>query len=950
MENISEIFECENILRNYYKITNEEKIIKLKTEFKKNNTIINKEYNLFYKIDNINFQQLDLSICSCKEEKCSLCSNSSIKYNLCIFCKENFYPILNDSTNIYSFINCYQNPEGYYLDINDSFYKPCHSSCKNCDIKGDEEIHNCISCLPGYLYEFNINNYTNCYKNCKYYFYFDNKTNEYFCTSELKCPNEYSKLKTDNNQCVEDCKTDSIYKYEFKKKCYSICPNNTELSQNKDYYCNVKCPQQYPFEIISTQECVSNCSINARKNNLCITNYISTEKEYSSAVQDEAINNIREDLTNGFDTSDIDDGGDIVIEEKGTKLTITTTENQKNSETNKNATTINLGECETKLKDYYKIPLNKSLYILKLDVLQEGMKIPKIEYEVYYNLDGKNLVKLNLTVCENTKIDISLPVEINEDLDKLNSSSAYYNDICYTSTADTGTDISLSDRKNDFIKNNKTVCEENCEFTKYNYETGKAVCSCDIKINIPSVSDINIDKNKFFKSFTDINNIINYKIMKCYKNLLNIENIKRSFGSLILIPLILFHFICLIIACIKGNKELKKRIELIVKAKNYIQLNKNDNIKCKNLGNFEKNIEKPDKKNNNQINIKQENTENNNENNNKDIKKIIFKKFKKKIKKKKKFIKNIELNETKNSHPIKSQKKLSIKNSDKDLNSKKGKKFSMKKIKTENIEESENSKGNLFLQKSNINNLYLKATKKYKKLTNLLNPTENEINSFSYQEAVKSDKRTFFQYYCSLIKTQHSISFSFCPMIDYNIKIIKVDLFFIDIIINYAINALFFNDSTMHQIYEDQGEFNMYYQIPQIIYSSLISQFFSSIIKLTALTEDIVLKIKSYNNIRQLKIIKEKAFKVLNIKFILFSIISSILLMVFFYYVDCFCVIYKNTQIHLIKDFIFSFGLSLLYPFAIYLLPGIFRILALNNKKRNREILYKISIIIQDLF
>ena len=36
-----------------------------------------------------------------------------------------------------------------------------------------------------------------------------------------------------------------------------------------------------------------------------------------------------------------------------------------------------------------------------------------------YNLIGQNLVKLNLTVCENTKIDISLPVEINEGLDNL---------------------------------------------------------------------------------------------------------------------------------------------------------------------------------------------------------------------------------------------------------------------------------------------------------------------------------------------------------------------------------------------------------------------------------------------------------------------------------------------------------------------------------------------------
>ena len=81
------------------------------------------------------------------------------------------------------------------------------------------------------------------------------------------------------------------------------------------------------------------------------------------------------------------------------------------------------------------------------------MKIPKVEYEVYYNLYDQQLVKLNLSVCENIKIDILLPIKVDyEDIDKLNTSSGYFNDICYTSTSDSGTDISLSDRKNDFIK------------------------------------------------------------------------------------------------------------------------------------------------------------------------------------------------------------------------------------------------------------------------------------------------------------------------------------------------------------------------------------------------------------------------------------------------------------------------------------------------------------------
>ena len=58
-----------------------------------------------------------------------------------------------------------------------------------------------------------------------------------------------------------------------------------------------------------------------------------------------------------------------------------------------------------------------------------------------------------------------------------------------------------------------------------------------------------------------------------------------------------------------------------------------------------------------------------------------------------------------------------------------------------------------------------------------------------------------------------------------------------------------------------------------------------------------------------------------------------------------FCAVYVNTQIHLIKDILISYSLSLFYPFAIYLLPGIFRIPSLSNPER--KYLYKISRIVQ---
>ena len=59
--------------------------------------------------------------------------------------------------------------------------------------------------------------------------------------------------------------------------------------------------------------------------------------------------------------------------------------------------------------------------------------------------------------------------------------------------------------------------------------------------------------------------------------------------------------------------------------------------------------------------------------------------------------------------------------------------------------------------------------------------------------------------------------------------------------------------------------------------------------------------------------------------------------------------IYRNTQFHLLKDTLVSVGLSLLYPFGIYLIPGFFRIPSLSDPEKKKECLYKFSRILQIL-
>ena len=159
----------------------------------------------------------------------------------------------------------------------------------------------------------------------------------------------------------------------------------------------------------------------------------------------------------------------------------------------------------------------------------------------------------------------------------------------------------------------------------------------------------------------------------------------------------------------------------------------------------------------------------------------------------------------------------------------------------------------------------------------------------------------------------------------------------------------------MHQIYEDKGKFNFLYQLPQIVVSSLISFFSSSIVSYLSLSDDDIIKIKKYKNKDKerekydLDEVKQKVFKKLKIKFGLFFFVTNVIIIVFGFYLCCFCYVYRNTQIHLIKDTGLSFILALILPFLTSLLPGLLRIPSLRDKKGNRNIMYKLSTIIESI-
>ena len=737
-------------------------------------------------------------ICKCELNKCLECPPIALYKGLCSICNTGYYKKENDPLNLGNYFNCYKDqPIGYYLDETDSIYKKCYFSCETCDMKGDNNVHNCLKCKEDFPFEIAKNDYLNCYKN-----------QEESDTQNIIGHNNFDEIL----KIIKNIKSDGI-------------------KEEVQFY-------------------------------------------------DSILNNIEKIFTHNYDMSKLDNGEDESTQIDKITITLTTTENQK-ANINKNLTIIDLGECETLLRENYNA-YNKTLYIKKLDIIQFGMKIPKIEYDVYCFLNNTNLEKLNISICEKSMITILIPIMISklENIDYLNISSKYYNDICYITAPYSRTDMILKDRRNEFIEKNRTICQYNCIFSEYNYSSHKAKCLCKVEESSASFSEMKMNSKNLLQAFTDIKKISNINIISCYKTLFCKSGVINNIAFYILIVIILLHIINIFIYFKIEIKKLFKTIEDLVFSKANIKLAKINNILNESI----KVKEMP-------INLIRSLRNNNNN--------LIF----------------IDINNNKSNN--------------------KENLYKSKDVISNNIRDNNTEK------KIERKNAALKI-KKDKNFKTIMDYTDDELNDLDYELALKYDKRNCLELYLSLLKTNNDIIYTFFYNKDYNTRIIKIDIFLIEFTIEYTINALFFDEDSMHKIYVDEGSFNFYYQLPPIIYSYLISLCINFLLKLLAFSNDAISNFKEEISKKNFKCKLMKLRKLLRIKIILYFVLSTIFLLFFWYYLSMFGAVYRNTQDHLLKDTLISFILSFLFPFAINLLPGLCRIPALSHQK-SEKCLYNMS-------
>jgi len=535
-------------------------------------------------------------------------------------------------------------------------------------------------------------------------------------------------------------------------------------------------------------------------------------------------------------------------------------------------------------------------------------------------------------------------------IDLFDPYSDFLNDICFKFKSEKGSDVTLESRVEDYFQN-ISFCDdrENSHYISYNYsETKKTFtfrCAFGFYKNQADKSFyLDIIENEL-NSFVSVSNV---KIINCYKNFLNLKDIIKNYGGMLCIVVLIIQLICFLIFCFCGIKPIETQLsDLFVLGRAIVKrLSQVTGIHLSgNLGNQtnNNNFKLPGKKFNLWGQIK-----------------IL--KQKNKLKLREKRIPEIRIN---NSNPPKK-----IISSDYDKNRERDSeeikiKFAEPNENIFQIENGQKKEINALVDYTrnkadgeNSNNTKISntiyKTKTQKNIqedeksenSQLYNYENDELNDLSFEKALKYDKRSFCKYYGYILLSSHIILNVLFIHNDYNLFVVKLGLLFMTFPINLTMNIFFYTSKSIKLNYmnalDDISTF--WNNIDNSIYSSLLSTCFLIILKFICLTHGSVRALRTMRDVDKAQNKSICILRCIKIRITIYFILSFIFLIIFGFYVLCFCSVYENTQIELIKLTFTSWLISLIYPFIICFFTSIIRAIAL---KKQSSCFYKIKKILQ---
>ena len=771
----------------------------------------------------------------------------------------------------------------YYDQVLDeTYFKPCYHTCKTCSAEGNKRTNNCLYCREGFIWHpNNITNINNCIFDC------------------LTLPNmNYYYLDEDKNDeyiCVEKCPEEYPYLQPEKKRCLKTCSTEQVLKYSKDRICVAACPEGTTDNVKS--ECVS-------VSNECIKSDLESTLILND-INDTNINTLIVDYCHDYSYTTNQ------VNHFTNKL------NEYNIYLYKNRKCIDefdinfpdLSVCFDDLKNNYEISQNQDLIVMIMNIKRNDSYI-RVEYKVF---DSITCEELNLGNCtakniftninmeryfEESEIRKSKVMYLDKDINVYDREHPFFTDICYQFDYEGDKDMILEDRVNWYYQDISDVCEKKCK-PKADFDKRIIKCGCDIKEKF-MVEESDEDKKQWGFGVGGIS----VEVLKCSGKAFQWKHFKTNIGSYSALVLIVAEFPVIIYFIVVGLSKVK--IFLIP----FMGANppKNKSIKNNDNNSEKENSSKSDA---NSIQEKKSVSEinSNNISNELDKNDIVNK------------IKTVKTNSSKKIATSSSQ--ISNIRLSKEFNDK-------------------NSDDTLI--KRDLNDSNQEYVKKkfdiYKDIIDL-----EDLNDVELYDATNLDKRTFCQFYYQELKNTQPIIYSFIYYTPLTPRFFKFLQFIFNTTFCFVANAFFYSKFYISEkCFYFENSFHFYFtQIyDRIIYTCLSTIIISLILRvLTSSKKKMIMWIKREKDPEVFNKEITYMMKRMKINYIIYSSVQGSFMFLFWLYLSCFCIAYKNNEMEWFVTSWICFGIIQIWYFISTFIVTCLRFLGI---KCGMESCYNVSL------
>jgi len=221
---------------------------------------------------------------------------------------------------------------------------------------------------------------------------------------------------------------------------------------------------------------------------------------------------------------------------------------------------------------------------------------------------------------------------------------------------------------------------------------------------------------------------------------------------------------------------------------------------------------------------------------------------------------------------------------------------------------------------------------------------DGEINELDFDNSFAHDKRKFMRIYFSFIKYNLLIYFSFLTYEDFNTSFAKMALFTNYLILYLTFCTFFFNNNSIHNIYENEGKYKIGYHFLRVLGAFVLSLIFIKLIKLwITFYRRRSLKMKLMKRYTDSKNEILRMIETYNTYMKIYFAISIIIIIFFCYYVSVVGAVYRYSQKYLIVNWIVCIAFHFVFSLVLNFIPTILRYLSLKENNDSKRSMYNAS-------